>query len=354
MLPKIKMHSLKIALGAAIPAGVILFAYTNATKTKGPWFDEATRTCMTKGAFGLTLGAKIESDSLEDCSIGHSLKLFVNVPSRELRGVDLVNSSFAATNSKFASVASNFFDFQFADAMLDEAQIEYSNFYRPVFQNNSIARSRIAHSQFLGSSTDPVASSAELRVEHSVFHQVSLSGLHWQKAQFAQVQMSGLLENIKIDEFIARGSQFHNTTLSRVNFSGAQIMGSDFTKVKVCGDVNFTQSYWSRTPIELVSRVESTEGEPCTQPLHLNFSQANLRFADIAILGLSAQARVSFAGADLRGADLRKLNVSQGQWDFRSARIDKQTRLPAQFPFTKQVVFSQQAKSSKAKPAKKK
>lgn len=117
------------------------------------------------------------------------------------------------------------------------------------------------------------------------------------------------------------GAKFQGVILKAVAFNGATLTGADFRGVKFVTPI---QMRFSQAKLEKANfdKVDLTD---------INMIRCSLKGAVLTnVTGLGDVSNANFAKADLRGADLRKL-----QWNevpiFTGAKYDSKTRWPAGF-----------------------
>ena len=129
------------------------------------------------------------------------------------------------------------------------------------------------------------------------------------------------LKEANFTKTLARGSAFTGANLTGANFTGADLRGADLRKAKL--------------DLALLTDVDMTganlEGQDLSKCVY--FKRVKLREANLKNLkAIGTLEDTSFAGADLRGANLTQMNDNGFiKSNFRKAKYDKLTRWPKNF-----------------------
>jgi uncharacterized protein YjbI with pentapeptide repeats len=129
------------------------------------------------------------------------------------------------------------------------------------------------------------------------------------------------LQAANFKKALAEGAVFTGANLTGADFTGANLRGADFRKaiidLVVLTDVDMSSA-----------NLEGADLSKCVYVKRVKLRNANLR----NLKGIGKLDDISFAGADLRGADLADMNDNGFiKSNFRKARYDKSTRWPKNF-----------------------
>ena len=129
------------------------------------------------------------------------------------------------------------------------------------------------------------------------------------------------LKEANFTKTLAKGSSFTGANLTGAIFTGADLRGADFRKAKldlaVLTDVDLTGA-----------NLEGVDLSKCIYFKRVKLREANLK--NLKAIGTIEDT--SFAGADLRGANLTQMNDNGFiKSNFRKAKYDKLTRWPKNF-----------------------
>lgn len=299
---------MRIALPALLIIGALGLSgilFTNMTKI--PKFDEVSLTCKGSTDEGQAVGKKVVSTTPSDCTLVSAYSFSEQAQLVPLKGVDLINPVIELKEAR---------DWEMTATSLFNPKINETKFLGTRVSNSHWLDAEVNQAQFIDSNF------VKSQWEKSRFY----------KTRFDRIAFSGSMKSSDLSGSKIRGSNFAGTHFEDVSFSGAEVLGTDFTSAEVCGSFNVSSVYFSRSPIAL--KIASS----CARQSNLDFSNANLRFGSVMIDSSEKQMKVSFDGADLRGADLSSLKMSSGQWSFRGARVDDQTQLPKNFMFISEIV----------------
>lgn len=217
---------------------------------------------------------------------------------------------------------SEFLFSQVEKADFAQALIDGTVFHNSQFNESTFELAQITKSEFLDS---------------------DLTGTRFLKSQITETSYKGSEQALSL-----RGSNFSESTARDVYFENVDFTNSQFSKAKLlgatfCGENNFSGTDLSNTSFDNISSQNAAKKQRCPNS-YLNFSKALLKGASLSFnmkdragwcedlgngrkLNNCAQIKVSFAGADLSGADL-------SAWpkiiptDFRGAIYNSATKLP--------------------------
>lgn len=292
---------------SVIALGLIpLVLFTNATDSSGR-FDEELMQCKGISALGAnTLGVKSDSTELKDCARISNISLDLGSLPDSIRGADVMGALIEGVGQKpFVLKGTNIFGLKSEDKEFTSIELNRSALIDPSISNTVFLTGKIENSKWAGSE-----GSTQTHVSHSEMKKVSFIGSE--------------IANLKFEDFTGHNLNFDSTLFRDTDLSMAKLFDIKMSKVAACGELNFRNSYFSRSEIEFSTDLA------CGKKTSFQFSGANLR-GNTLRMTLAALSQANFDDSDLRGADLSGLRLEQGAWSFKNAKIDSTTRLPSGF-----------------------
>jgi uncharacterized protein YjbI with pentapeptide repeats len=316
-----------------VSMAVVGFLYTNAISTK-TLFDEETMSCVGLSPAGRTIGMKTDTTELKNCSRTQGLVIQAKDELANLKGADVFN---ARINSDaplaLHATASNFFSLDADGKQFNEVQLKRTSFVEPKWKSIVFSNGTMESTQFIGSRSIDANALESVDFENIKFSASIMENLTWNNGTIKKVIYQGQMSGLQISKFTAHASTFNEVKFADVNFKNSRFFDLKIEKSSVCGNLKFDGGYFSRSTIEL-------SGESaCSHSTLVSFNESDLKHSKVSIQP-NAKMAIDFSGAQLQGTDLSGLDLRGGRWAFQGAQVDQFTKLPENFAFKNQLVFS--------------
>lgn len=323
------------ALLAIMGLTAIGFLFTNAIST-GPAFDMKSLSCVGLSSKGMAIGVKAESEILKDCSRTSGLSIQTRLELSNLKGADVFDARIDVKGLvRLGLLSSNFYRLDADGVRFENATTKRSSFLDPHLKSVEFMGGTMDEVSFSGSSSDarPLQDVSFLNLK---FLKSKFENLTVADGQFRNVVYQGHFTNLQASKFTSHDSTFNEVLFSDVDFANSRFFGTQIEKSRVCGSLKFDSSYFSRSKIAI-------EGQPksvCVKESLVSFNSADLKYSEVSVSPGTGEMLIDFSNAELQGADLSGLDTRNGKWAFKGAKVDQHTKLPKNFSFKAQLVFT--------------